>query len=443
MKISFNRKSGNVLILCLCISTVTGIMLASYLTMVQTTYRFNNNTQAWNLAVSAAEAGIEEALELLAKTNNWTTDNWSLNTGQYVTNQWPANSEQAIKGRTLGNAFYVVGISNASAPVVVAEGFVTSDGNQYISRKVRITTSLQGMFVKAMVAKDQIDMKGNNVKTDSFDSSDPNYSTNGKYDPNKVKDGGDVATNSEMINSLNVGNANIWGHAATGPNGSIAIGPNGSIGSLAWQTNHNTGVQPGWTNNDMNVFFDDIQRPFSSAPSPVSGTVSNIVQKYVITSSGNYQLSDLKNGTLVVRSNVNAVLLVTDQIQISGNDYILIETNASLKLYMAGASASIAGKGIFNMAGNATNFFYYGTTNNTSLSLSGNASFIGAIYAPQADFTLTGGGNSVTNDFIGSSVTGTVKFGGKFNFHFDENLKKMGGYKGVVINSWREISMGG
>jgi len=54
-----------------------------------------------------------------------------------------------------------------------------------------------------------------------------------------------------------------------------------------------------------------------------------------------------------------------------------------------------------------------------------NANFVGAIWAPQADFTLGGGGNN-TYDFIGAVVTRSVKLNGHFNFHFDENLERIG-----------------
>src|SRR2546422_6550719 len=39
------------------------------------------------------------------------------------------------------------------------------------------------------------------------------YSTNGRYDPAKAKDEGDVATNSGLVNTINVGNADIKGRS--------------------------------------------------------------------------------------------------------------------------------------------------------------------------------------------------------------------------------------
>ena len=49
---------------------------------------------------------------------------------------------------------------------------------------------------------------------------------------------------------------------------------------------------------------------------------------------------------------------------------------------------------------------------------------MGTIYAPHADFTLGGGGKD-TIDFVGSSVTKTVKMNGHYKFHYDENLAEL------------------
>src|SRR5204863_9788833 len=82
-------------------------------------------------------------------------------------------------------------------------------------RKVRVLAKRQTPVQYAMLAKQQIDLKGNNIGTDSFNSTNSNYSINGKYDPAKSRDKGDVATNSGIVNSINSGNANLRGHVST------------------------------------------------------------------------------------------------------------------------------------------------------------------------------------------------------------------------------------
>ncbi len=127
------------------------------------------------------------------------------------------------------------------------------------------------------LAAQQIDLKGNNFVSDSFDSSDPNYSDNGTYDPAKAKDGGDIASFWGIINSLGVGSAYIYGHIFTGAYGTVSIGPNGSVGDLAWHNAGNSGIEPGFSANDMNVSLPDAQLPFTGgAFTPSAGYITNV-----------------------------------------------------------------------------------------------------------------------------------------------------------------------
>ena len=124
--------------------------------------------------------------------------------------------------------------------------------------------------------------------------------------------------------------------------------------------------------------------------------------------------------------------------RLTGNAKIQIKSTASLVLYGGGATANLSGNEVANGTGNAANFVYLGLPTNTSLNFGGNVDFTGVIYAPNADFTLGGGGSS-PYDFVGASVTKTVKMNGHFNFHYDENLKRTQWARGYVINSWNEI----
>jgi hypothetical protein len=358
--------------------------------------------------------------------------------------------------RTVGENYYVVTISNYVAgssnnnPMIDSRGYVNMPvltasadhtllaaagvpANGYMARGIRVTTGKNALFAKGLVAKGQIDLKGNNIATDSFDSTDSAYSTAGRYDSTKHKANGDVATDSGLVNSVNVGNADILGHVSTGPGGSVAIGPNGSIGDLAWGGRN--GIEPGFVKDDMNVIFPDVPVPFTSATPPNSGSGYD----YLLT-SGNYQVTgdlDLKNKTMYV-SGSNTVLYVTGNFSMSGGAQITLGPGATLKLYVAGSSGSIGGNGVIN-PGWALNFIYYGLPSNTSLSFAGNAAFTGAIYAPNADFSLNGGGNN-TYDFVGASVTKTATMNGHFNFHYDEALSKFGPMRGYVVTSWNEMT---
>lgn len=427
-----SRRQGSALITTLVISGVIGLMLASYLSLVSAQNRATARSQAWNGSIAILEAGIEEALTHLYHAGpsytDWGTDGW-----------WAWNNSH-YKWRSLNGHYAFISISNTSPPVIYATGYSPVELQSiYVQRTVRVNTKQDGMFVKGMVAKGQIDMNGNNVETDSFDSADPAYSTGGRYDPAKTKDNGDVATNSGLVNSVSVGNANIKGTVSTGPGGSVSIGSNGAVGSAAWHAAGNSGAEPGYLTDDMNVSFPDVTVPFVGGYfTPSSGTVGGTNYTYVL-STGNYQMSSLSmSGKKNMIVTGDAVLFVTGNVSMSGKAYIAIDSGASLNMYVGGSSASLGGNGVINHNGNAQDFFYWGLNGNTSLSMSGNGEFTGVIYAPYADLSLSGGGSG-DNDFIGASVTKTVTMNGHFKFHYDEELGRIGPSRGFVVIAWNEI----
>lgn len=433
MKIRLNQEAGGVLVITLILSVIFGVTLASYLDLVSNQNLSIARSQQWNAAIPVAEAGIEEALAHLNRNfTNRTVDGWTLD----GTNVWKERFIGENKYRVFINAF-------VDPPLVLAEGYVKiPKTDEFIMppRIIRVGTTNDALFAKGMVAKGQIDLAGNNIMTDSFDSSDTNYSTGGRYDPAKRKDNGDVATNSSLIDSLNVWNADIYGSASTGPGGTVRIGKNGSIGDLAWHAAGNQGIQPGRARDDMNVDFPDVYPPFSGgAFTPVGGNIDGTNYTYILA-SGNYQLSSLNlSGGQKVLVAGDAVLYVTGNVSLSGNSLIQIEAGSSLNMFVGGSTTSFGGNGVVNNNASAMHFSYWGLNSNTSVKLHGNASFTGTLYAPHASLTL-GGGGSDTYDFVGAAVADSVKMNGHYNFHYDEAIGKFGPRRGYTVISWSETS---
>jgi hypothetical protein len=439
MRVTPSQNHGNILIVAVCTTGLIGFALASYLALTASQANATMRSQSWNMCIPVAEAGIEEALSHLYYhgDGNRAADGWVAHDGRFTKQ----------RGGQGDDYYYVVHISSDANATVTSRGFVQLPNRSgYVARNVRITTVRDSMFAKALVAKGQIDLNGNNVRTDSFDSGDPNYSTDGKYNSAKSKDGGDVASNASVINTVNVGNANIRGRVSTGPGGTVAIGPNGAVGSKAWHDAGRTGIEPGWSSDDMNVSFPDVQPPFSGgAFTPGSGRYGGTNYTYLLL-GGNYLMSSLSmSGQQQMLVTNRTILWVTGNVSLSGQAQIIIATNSSLDLYVGTSSgspvsASLGGNGIANNSiGNATNFFYHGLPSNTSVSFSGNAAFTGVIYAPNAALALGGGGNN-TYDFVGASVSATATLNGHFNFHYDEALGRIGPRRGYVITSWNEVA---
>ncbi len=423
MRIGRSQPQGSVLIICLAFSTLLGSILAGYLAVVSNLNSLSARSQAWNMAITMAESGVEEALAQINYTNNLVSNGWILSNGIYV------------KNRTLGDNTYTVIISNAATPVLYSTGFVAcAYASNPISRQIKVVTRKNGLVTKGIAGKGLITLNGN-IRVDSFNSANTNFSTGGRYDPAKFSDQGNIATDDQVINAISSsGTVTVYGHLSTGPGGTVSLGGNTTVGSKTYIQGGGTGMQTGYTNNDMNVHFPDVQAPFSGgAFTPASGTYNGTNFTYVM-GAGNYQLASLSlSGQENIAITGNTVLYVTGNTSFSGQAYIYIATNASLTLYCGGASTSLAGNGIVNANGNSTNFVYYGLPSNTSISLSGGSSFTGVIYAPEASASLTGGG-----EFAGSMVVNDANIHGNYNFHYDENLANVGPSSGFIITGWSE-----
>src|SRR5437867_4512121 len=159
----------------------------------------------------------------------------------------------------------------------------------------------------------------------------------------------------------------------------------------------------------MNVDIPDVDVPVTSVYARlVSGTIDGASYNYVL-GSGNYILSQfvLFNSQKAIITG-DAVLYVTDKMNISGSAQIIIAPGARLQIFNGAATASISGSGVANQTGNASNFMYFGLPTNRRLDMSGSSGFIGLIYAPNADLNLSGGGASNLIEFTGASVSKTV-----------------------------------
>jgi hypothetical protein len=411
------RRRGSTVVVTLIIGAVIGLVLAGYLSLISARNTAIMRSQAWNECIAVAEAGLEEALTH-ARNNqvtNMLANGWTLSDGTY------------FRTRQIGSNYFRVRISTTVPYVFESEGYVHLPwNNTYIVRRLRIETISQGMFSKAMVVKNSVDMNGNNILVDSYDSRDPMKSTLGRYDASKAQANGDVACTDGLVNSFTVGNANIWGRVITGPKGTVAVGPSGAVGSKSWQLSGSSGVEPGYWLTDMNMNFPPVKEPYSSAASPTS----NGSYDYIVD-DGNYICSSL-SGRVLVRG--NATLYVTGDVDFRGTEELKIQNGGNLKLYVGGKKASFQKISNENAFPNATNFYFYGLPTCKNLDLSQNTELVGVVYAPHAHFKFYGG-LEVYGAIVGNKGTLT----GHSKFHYDEALTPVGPPRGFIVSSWTEL----
>jgi cytoskeletal protein CcmA (bactofilin family) len=441
MKIRILHSRGaSVLVSAAMSAGVLAILIAGVLTYLSDEYDANYRAHRWNQALHLSEAAVEIGMAELnyqytqggsgfQSSRNWT----SMGGGSY--SKTVANLANAYGNAvgTLSVTAYNIGTAN---PKFQGVGTVTSAnyGGRTITRAVQVSVAGSSMFPVGLAAKGTIDLNGNNAYTDSFDSSDPTKSTGGLYDVSKRQANGNIGTLSTVTNSVGVGNADVYGTVATGPGGSVSIGVNGSVGSTftASQraTSDATGLSEGWIRNDFSASIPDPALPAGAGLWTSEGNISG----NTTLSGPTYYATGINlsgNKTLTISGNVT--LYVNGSISLAGNAQITVASGASLTVYAAG-SISLGGNGVVNNDVYASKDVFYGLSSCTSVSVAGNGSFVGAIYAPDADLTISGNGN-----VYGAVVAKSVTLNGNANVHYDESLKNITGSAGYLAASWQEL----
>ncbi len=398
---SSSPEQGSILLLSLFTALAVGIVLSSFLILIVQKNNLSWRSQNWNAAIPVAEAGVEEALtHLYLDTNSPSANGWTDGT--------IAGQSAHIKRRSFadGSYFYTyIFIAGTNCPIIYSAGYIPEPlkTNTYITRLVRVTTTnVAGLFSKAILASGLVSMDGPPL-VDSY--------LNPPYNPVNHRTNAQVVTYSQAPNAVSIGNATVFGPVNTGPGGGISVGPNGSI--------------LGSTN-------DNYDTPLVQNPTP-SGPFVTPSGNPLTLGTGSYRLSSLSgsgNSTALVVSG-EAILYVAGNVSLAGQSTILINPGGSLTLIVGGSSAALAGGGVVNTSGDPANFTLVGLPTCTSVSVSGNSTFYGAVNAPNAAVDIGG-----TADFYGAAIGASANIHGTGNFHYDESLAQAPSPKVV---SWTEL----
>lgn len=252
------------------------------------------------------------------------------------------------------------------------------------------------LFGYALAAQGNINLSGTGLVTDSFNSMDPNFSTDGQYDAAKASNHGDIASVGGIVN---LGSHTISGNVFLGP-----------FASFASPTNQISG---GLYNNRL-LYFPNVQLPSAS---PIAAPIVNSTN--LLTVSGYYFIANLF--PIDVAPGITVQVLTTNanlaSIVIHGGT----TNSGTAYIYLAGTSANVAGNTAIDSSKRARNLIYLGLPSLTSISVGGAANdIIAAIYAPSASVSLNAGG--AINAIYGSCIAQTITLNGHYTVHFDEDL---------------------
>ena len=459
------------MVVALTILAIAALVLGSYLVLVQTQTNSVSRSQTWNSAIAITEAGLEEGLAEVNRfsptvgsnsidtspwgwTNNITQDGWSIftngqtsltrnvSTNNAGTNGYTVMIDTSSGTPTITSAGFVAFTSTAWAAYgapqpFLAAGGVTTATNLIIGRRVQVQTVLSPLFSCAFIIKSNLTMSGNGTTIDSFDSSNTNYSTGGQWDVNKRKAGGNVATDSAIVN-LSIGNGNIYGHVYTGPGtlqSQVSVGSQGAVGDVAWNASH-SGIEPGFWAGNFNTAIPDVPTPTFVGGALPGANTNGPLKGSIVLSGGHYTVpSGGPSAPLVITAPTS--LWVQGSFSPAG---ITCTNSGSLVLYLGTTSTNGSDSftcGSINTGGLAVNLQIFGLPSLTSITLSGNDNLAAAIYAPEATFTGNGGGSS--GEFEGSLVVQSITLHGHFNIHYDESLVSSGASRGWIAKGWTEL----
>ncbi len=299
-----------------------------------------------------------------------------------------------------------------------------------VSRTIEILArpNVVNPFTLAMTLKSSLNMSGGGV-IDSFDSSNPLYSTSGLYDSTKRQSNGNVG----MLNSTgsDLKNTFVYGKLAyTGPAPANATNVQGGLTS-PFSTTVNAVTDPTWTpNNGLSVINGSATITGGSQSSPTRVKVSSLN----VPGGGVLTLNGLASGA---PSYVE--IWVTGDFTTSGSGYILQGSNVHVTYYIDG-QITTSGGSFNNQSGLAANNVIYATgKSNTTMTVSGSGNFIGLVDAPSYNVTLSGAAN-----FSGAFIANTMIISGGASMHYDQSaakyLHQSRGASGFNVGSWTEVA---
>lgn len=421
-------ESGGVLVTTLIICALVGIMLVAYLAMVSNQHKLSQRSQVWNNCIPMCEAGVEEALAHLNHIN--TTSNFAIN-------GWTSNSGAYHKNRSLNGGIASMAISNDSPPTITVVASLKSPVQSgSLTRRIKVKTKLNQKFPNGILSKGGISLGGSG-RIDSFNSALPGVESDatGQYTPGFATDRATVVTTGNAANIIQVGNMGIYGSIATGPGGNATLGPNGNVGDKPFNDNpaYDGMIQSGHRTDDVNVYIADAAFPtdFASAPPmPGAGVVGLVPYQYVL-GNGDYRIAAITVVSMMVTGRARIHVLGTTTL--GSGATITVATNASVEWY-SGGNAAFGGNGVVNVGGRAKDFSLIGMKTCMTITYNGSARFVGTVYAPYADVTLSG-----TSDAIGAIVSKTFRLSGAMGMHYDESLKGDPRKNRYIAASWQEL----
>jgi choice-of-anchor A domain-containing protein len=430
-------EQGTALLITLFLVMLVGILLPPVL---QRAVFHHSNAFRESLYLSAfhvAEAGIEEGVWHLSYDKQKLWESWETSNGEMYfkpksvfrdadfnqVGEYVVRIDQPIPLQTSVNigpmgAVLPFPITSQSEPVITAVAGVpdiASIGSQV--RVVRVNARARTIFSLGLFSDTDLEISGENI-LNSFDSRLGSYSTG-----------------SNAFNNIDVGaNNNIYLSGMPLLDGDAAAG---SSVVLTGEDAQITGeVEGGISRVDLPRFGDAVeaaklQNDNADIPQAVKAE-GKLVDGYD-PNTGRLNVAAEAILSLPGGTKENPKIYYFSEAKLNGNSQIHLDGYA---IIFTDGDLDFTGGTFINNAGNGSAeqlLIFSSGDMSTEIGLNGGAGFAGAVYAPDAEVTLTGGGH-----FFGAAVGGSVTLGGNGQFHYDEALGDTGTIAFFEVAEWVE-----
>lgn len=470
------RRRGSVLLWTVLVIAILSLFATEVLRVVSGRYQLGMQSAAWQEALIAAESGIDLAVVELRKSlypaPNHAWDGWNEIPGNGVISHGlttipnaglagtpmtievnvdapselidPDNGWQYYRVRTLGSMPLTgpprVGFSKQDNRLrkltlrvqrFIDNLFTSETNSPHASRRLEAIVAPVSSFGEAILSVGTLNLNNQNIVIDSYDSRDPMKSTNGLYDATKRQNNGNIATDGNLIQA---GSAHVYGDVATNSGTVTGVSNVTGVQRTDFYQEPIPIGEPSWPS--INASVSSVNGSATLTASTTSGTPSS---RYLLSS-----ISLSGSSTLTIAGNADGSpsyieIYVTGDISVAGTAQIVLGDGVKATIYFRG-NVDIAGKGVVNPKNQPEDLLLYGVqpadSSSYHVSLGGNGQITAAVYAPDHDVTINGGGNS--GHVYGSIVGKTVNMTGVTNLHYDEALAASGVINNYRIASWIE-----